>query len=560
MRVAVIGAGCCGITAVKACLEEGLDVVCFERASDCGGLWWYRDETPESGTGTVMRFTVANTSKEMSCYSDFPPDKDDPLFMTHWQTLRYIRSYADHFGVTPKIRFNHEVLRLDKDGTVRVRDMKTGRDWEDAFDGVLVCTGHHGSPSVPDVPDRELFRGRVMHSRDYKYADETFKDKTVVVVGFANSALDVAVNLSTVARQVFLSTRRINWVLPSHYKSVPMDVYVLNQARLWLYSWLPHSWFSRFVIRVANDAWDHKALGMEADHDIMSQGLVVNQYIDGKLLDGTVKIRGPPLRFTERGLVMDYIEEEVDTVVFATGFTTGLPFPTDALTRDGERLLLYKMMIPPANPNVAFLGFVDGNANLLQVFEMQARYMARVFSGKLTLPSREAMEQDVAATQNTIKSFFVPTPRHSLMIDKIAYVEDLAKIIGAKPNYLKLLFTDPKLYYVLMTSPVLNYQYRLQGPHCWDKARDAILGFQERLRAPLRHRKNGEDGGRSTANNFTTSKLVALCAVVGVSVCLSNGTLKSAPHSLYVFWDRAAQRVLAFASSLGGPFGTAAET
>ncbi|XP_077500633.1 flavin-containing monooxygenase 5-like isoform X1 [Amblyomma americanum] len=554
MRVAVIGAGCCGITAVKACLEEGLDVVCFERASDCGGLWWYRDETPESGAGTVMRFTVANTSKEMSCYSDFPPDKDAPLFMTHWQTLQYIRSYADHFGVTPKIRFNHEVLRLDRDGTIRVRDLKTGRDWEDVFDGVLVCTGHHGSPSVPDIPGRELFRGRVMHSRDYKYADEAFRDKTVVVVGFANSALDVAVNLSTVARQVFLSTRRINWVLPSHYKSVPMDVYVLNQARLWLFSWLPHSWFSRFVVSVANDAWDHKALGMEADHDVMSQGLVINQYIDGKLLDGTVKIRGPPQKFTEKGVVMNYTEEEVDAVVFATGFTTGLPFPTDALTRDGERLLLYKMMIPPANPNVAFLGFIDANANLLQAFEMQARYMARVFSGKLTLPSREAMEQDVAATQQKSKSFFVPTPRHSLMIDKIAYVEDLAKILGVKPDYLKLLFTDPKLYYALMTSPVLNYQYRLQGPHCWNGARDAILGFQERLQAPLRHRKNGKDDGRSTANYFTTSKLVALCAVVGVSVCLSNGTLKSARHSAPVFWDRVAERFVAFASSLGWPF------
>ncbi|KAL1468916.1 hypothetical protein MTO96_041168, partial [Rhipicephalus appendiculatus] len=79
MRVAVVGAGCCGITAVKACLEEGLDVVCFEKASNCGGLWWYREETPGSGTGTVMRFTVANSSKEMSSYSDFPPDKDAPL-------------------------------------------------------------------------------------------------------------------------------------------------------------------------------------------------------------------------------------------------------------------------------------------------------------------------------------------------------------------------------------------------------------------------------------------------------------------------------------------------
>lgn len=543
MRVAVIGAGCCGITAVKACLEEGHEVVCFERASNSGGLWWYRDETPESGTGTVMRFTVANTSKEMSCYSDFPPDRDAPLFMPHWRTLKYLRDYADHFGVTPKIRFNHEVLRLDRDGTLRIRDSKTGREWEDVFDGVLVCTGHHGSPSFPDVPGRELYRGRVMHSRDYKYADDSFRDKTVVVVGFANSALDVAVNLSTVARQVFLSTRRINWVLPCHYKSTPFDVYVLNQARLWLYSWLPYTYFSRFVERVANNAWDHRALGVQPSHSAMTQGLVINQYIDGKILDGTVKVRGPPQRFTETGLFMNDVEEDVDAVVFATGFTSGLPFPTDALSRDGERLLLYKMMIPPANPNIAFLGFVDANANLLQAFEMQARYMAQVFSGKLKLPSREAMEAEVAATQQKMKSFYIPTPRHSLMIDKIAYVEELAKIIGVKPNYFKLLLTDPKLYYALVTSPVLNYQYRLHGPHSWEGARDAILGFQDRLRAPFKRSKNDENVHPSLKSYVTVGKLSTLLVAVGISVYLSGGSIKSAQNNVSSACEMLAKRL-----------------
>ncbi|KAL3191830.1 hypothetical protein MRX96_059561 [Rhipicephalus microplus] len=504
MRVAVVGSGCCGITAVKACLEEGLDVVCFEKASNCGGLWWYREETPESGVGTVMRFTVANTSKEMSCYSDFPPDKDAPLFMTHWHTLEYIRSYADHFGVTSKIRFNHEVLRLDRDGTLRIRDTTTGREWEDVFDGVLVCTGHHGSPSIPNVPGRELYRGRVMHSRDYKYADDSFRDKTAVVVGFANSAMDVAVNLSTVARQVFVSTRRINWILPCHYKSVPVDVYVLNQARLWLYSWLPLSFFNRFVVRLANDAWDHKALGVQPSHDVMSQGLVINQYIDGKILG----------------------RHRQDTRTAA------------------------EMMIPPANPNIAFLGFVDGNANLLQAFEMQARYVAQVFSGKVKLPSREAMEADVASTQRKMKSFFIPTPRHSLMIDRVAYVDDLAKVIGVKPNYLKLLLTDPRLYYALVTSPVLNYQYRLQGPHSWEGARDAILGFQERLEAPLKRRKNDENIRPSRSSlHITAGKLSVLLVAVGVSVYLSGGSLKSAQLNVSFACEKIAKRLPLFAAT-----------
>ncbi|KAH7970400.1 hypothetical protein HPB49_006178 [Dermacentor silvarum] len=512
MRVAVIGAGCCGITAVKACLEERLDVVCFEKASDCGGLWWYREETLESGTGTVMRFTVANTSKEMSCYSDFPPDKDAPLFMTHWQTLRYIRSYADHFGVTPRIRFNHEVLRLGKDGTIRIRDSAAGREWEETFDAVLVCSGHHATPLMPEVPGRELFRGRVMHSRDYKDVDERIRDKNAVVVGCANSAIDVAVNLASVARQVFLSTRRVNWILPNHYRGAPFDEYAFNQLRLWLYSWLPRSYYSSFLTTIANEAWSHKMFGLEPNHDILTQGLVVNNYIQGKLLDGTIKPRGAPERFTETGVVMDGVEEEVDTVVFATGFKADLPFPTDALPQKGERFLLYKMMVPPDNPNVAFLGFIDASSNMLQAFEMQARYMALVLSGKLRLPSKEAMKADIEVTQNMITSAFIPTARHALMIDRVRYVDDLAGIIGVRPNFFKLFFTDPKLYWTLITSPLLNYQFRLRGPHSWTGARDAILGHRDRMRAPLTRPEAGGNTSKPFSKHHFTTGMVAFVA------------------------------------------------
>lgn len=41
-RICVIGAGVSGLPAIKACLEENLNVVCYERTSEIGGLWNYR--------------------------------------------------------------------------------------------------------------------------------------------------------------------------------------------------------------------------------------------------------------------------------------------------------------------------------------------------------------------------------------------------------------------------------------------------------------------------------------------------------------------------------------
>ena len=39
--VAIIGAGCSGLTAIKECVAQGLQVTCFEQANDIGGLWKY---------------------------------------------------------------------------------------------------------------------------------------------------------------------------------------------------------------------------------------------------------------------------------------------------------------------------------------------------------------------------------------------------------------------------------------------------------------------------------------------------------------------------------------
>lgn len=48
-RVAVIGAGTSGLASVKACIEEGLEPVCFERGADIGGLWNFRVSSDKTG-------------------------------------------------------------------------------------------------------------------------------------------------------------------------------------------------------------------------------------------------------------------------------------------------------------------------------------------------------------------------------------------------------------------------------------------------------------------------------------------------------------------------------
>jgi len=55
MRVAVVGAGVSGLAAIKCCRDEGLDVVCFEKRNDIGGLWNYSETVPP-GQSNVTRY------------------------------------------------------------------------------------------------------------------------------------------------------------------------------------------------------------------------------------------------------------------------------------------------------------------------------------------------------------------------------------------------------------------------------------------------------------------------------------------------------------------------
>jgi dimethylaniline monooxygenase (N-oxide forming) len=54
MKVLIIGAGASGLPALKVALEYGLEAVCWEKSTDIGGLWRYKED-PGAEEGTVMK-------------------------------------------------------------------------------------------------------------------------------------------------------------------------------------------------------------------------------------------------------------------------------------------------------------------------------------------------------------------------------------------------------------------------------------------------------------------------------------------------------------------------
>nr|KAG5686583.1 hypothetical protein BaRGS_005154 [Batillaria attramentaria] len=113
-RVLIVGAGCSGLAAIKACLEEDQIPVCLEKTLDIGGLWNYSDKPAAPNTAGIYNSLVINTCKEMMAFSDFPVPENLPQFLTHKNVLHYFRLYARHFRLLDYVRFNTEVRQIRK--------------------------------------------------------------------------------------------------------------------------------------------------------------------------------------------------------------------------------------------------------------------------------------------------------------------------------------------------------------------------------------------------------------------------------------------------------------
>lgn len=192
-KIAIIGAGCSGLTSIKGCLEERLHPVCFEMSGDIGGLWNYTERSPteeERLNASIYKSCSINTSKEMMAFSDFPVPVEFPPFMPHSKVLQYFKMYANHFNLTKYINFHTKVVNVMQTDChsstgrwiVETENLNTFEKSTEIFDGVMVCSGHHRFPYKPKLEGMSRFKGKVLHSSEYKH-QKSLEDKNVLVVG-----------------------------------------------------------------------------------------------------------------------------------------------------------------------------------------------------------------------------------------------------------------------------------------------------------------------------------------------------------------------------------------
>ncbi|XP_016316755.1 dimethylaniline monooxygenase [N-oxide-forming] 5-like [Sinocyclocheilus anshuiensis] len=521
-RVAVIGGGTSGLACIKCCLDEGLEPVCFETSDDIGGLWRFK-ENPDPDRASIYHSLIINTSKEMMCFSDFPIPAHFPNYMHHSLIMEYFRMYADHFQLKRHIRFQTKVLHItprpdfSHSGQWDVEtESKDGRREKQVFDAVMVCTGHHCHPHLPlqDFPGIDTFKGKIFHSRDYKNPEE-WRGKRVVVIGIGNSGGDIAVELSRMAKQVYLSTRRGSWILNRvGDNGVPADMLFKKRMSNWLIQMLPVGFINNFGEKRLNKRFNHKLYGLQPAHSVFNQHPMVNDDLPNRILSGTVSVKPNVQEFRGSSVVFEdgTVEDDIDLVVFATGYTFSFPFlSSHVIPVSKNKVSLYKYVYPPGleRPTLAVIGLIQPLGAIMPISEMQARWATRVFKGLCKLPPMTGMMKDIKAKEEAMARRYVAAQRHTIQVDYIPYMDELAKQVGVHPSILKLLLTDPRLALNVIFGPCTPYQFRLHGPRRWEGARQAILTQWDRVYEPLRTRCTPEPESQCSSLSLIFSVSVA---------------------------------------------------
>ncbi|CAG5135363.1 unnamed protein product [Candidula unifasciata] len=495
-RIAIIGAGSSGLTAIKCCLDEGLLPVCLEKGSDIGGLWRFSPDVVDA-TASIYNSLVINTSKFMMMFSDFPPPDCFPPFLTHENVFEYFRLYAKHFHLLPHIMFHTQVCHVTKssdyDSTgqwdVTFRRQVTAHDCcqhlqdvvSERFDGVMICTGHHSVPHIPHIPGLDTFQGTVLHSHAYKDASP-FHGKRVVILGFGNSAVDIACDLAKSAQQVYLSSRRGAWIVPrTAFWGLPADM--LANSRL-VFT-MPYRLLDWCVQLQANFRIDHATYGIKPAHGVLNCHPTINDELPVHLVSGRVQTRANILCVDTNSVQFDDLTVcPCDVIILATGYEYRVDVVDEQVFKvDNNRSRLYKYMFPPhlSKPTLAIIGLVQSIGASMPISEMQSRWFARIMTGAAKLPSQQEMIDDINMKEAAMSDLYVRSRRHTLQTFWIDYMDQVAAHIGVRPCLWKLMCLDPELALKCYLGPCLPAQYRLMGPGSWTGARQFIVSALSRV-------------------------------------------------------------------------------
>ncbi len=253
-----------------------------------------------------------------------------------------------------------------------------------AYDALLVANGHHWSQRWPEpaFPGSDAFAGEQLHAHSY-VDNSLFADRDVVVLGMGNSAMDIAVESSYVARNTYLAARQGAWIIPKYVFGRPVDT-LPNNPRI------PFRIRQRMIHQtIKSFTGDPERYGLPRPNHKFGEA---HPTVSGRILDriahGTIapkpniaSLAGEEVRFTDGSSV------HADVVVYCTGYKITFPFfDEDLISAPDNHIELFWRVFHPEIDNVFFIGLLQPLGAIMPLAEAQSTWVGDHLLGEYALP------------------------------------------------------------------------------------------------------------------------------------------------------------------------------
>ncbi|AMY22313.1 flavin-containing monooxygenase [Rhodococcoides fascians] len=404
--VLVVGAGFAGLAAVAKILaaDPSADVTVIERASEVGGTW--RDNTYPG--------CACDVPTSLYSFSFAPSPKWSHTFARQPELFDYLQSVVERLNLRDRIVTDCELLSADWSDTDQRWTVQTSKGA--ASVRVLVAaTGALSTPKIPDVPGIDTFQGTVFHSATWNHEHDLTGER-VAVIGTGASAVQFVPEIVDKAQRLTVFQRTPAWVIPRLDRTigrVERTLYEKVPAAHRAVRGIIYGYREAYVTVLADNPWMLPAVKAFAKANLKRQvknptkrAALTPDYAPGckRLLLSNDWLRTLDRQdvdlvtsgltsVTENGVVdASGRNYEVDTIIFATGFTPTEP-PVSHLLRgsDGRTLAERWGGSPQAHLGTTVAGFPNlflmygpntnlGHSSIVYMLESQANYVVSALS------------------------------------------------------------------------------------------------------------------------------------------------------------------------------------
>lgn len=214
-NVLVVGASISGLASAVCIKKRGLEAILIEKEAQIAMPW----------RNHYDRLHL-HTPKNLSALPYKKFGEAIPRYPSRQQVVDYLEDYQKDFGIEPL--FDTEARSIKKEGDHWITETNN-----ETFKSkcLVMATGPFGKPKPVNFPGMETFPGKIMHSYGYK-TGRTFKGQKVLVVGFGNSACEIAIDLVEQGAAPCMAVRSPVNIVPRDLLGIPILRISLLLSRL----------------------------------------------------------------------------------------------------------------------------------------------------------------------------------------------------------------------------------------------------------------------------------------------------------------------------------------